>query len=160
MIIADVGAGTGYFARRMARRTGPKGKVFAVDIQPRMLELLQKYAEREGLSNVETIAGKENDPLLPEGKIDLILMVDVYHEFAQPQTMLRKMKAALSPGGRMALLEYRKEDPEVPIRLVHKMSIDEVKTEIEAEGFRLDKVIHTLPRQHILIFVAAPGRLR
>jgi SAM-dependent methyltransferase len=160
MIIADVGAGTGYFARRMARRTGPKGKVFAVDIQPRMLELLKKYAEREGLSNVETIVGKENDPLLPEGKIDLILMVDVYHEFAQPQTMLRKMKAALSPGGRMALLEYRKEDPEVPIRLVHKMSIDEVKTEIEAEGFRLDKVIHTLPRQHILIFVAAPGRLR
>ncbi len=158
MIIADVGAGTGYFARRMAVRTGPKGKVYAVDIQPQMLELLKKYAARQGLTNLETIAGKEDDPLLPEGKIDLILMVDVYHEFANPQVMLRKMRAALGPQGRMVLLEYRKEDPEVPIRLVHKMSVDEVKTEIEAEGFRLDKVIATLPRQHILIFTVSPLR--
>lgn len=155
MVIADIGAGTGYFSRRMAKRAAPGGKVYAVDIQPRMLEALRRNAEREQITNIETVLGKEDDPLLPAGAIDLVLMVDVYHELAHPQAMLRKLRAALKPDGRMVLLEYRKEDPDVPIKLDHKMTVREAKAEVEAEGFRLDKVISTLPRQHILIFV--PG---
>ncbi|MBI3209026.1 MAG: methyltransferase domain-containing protein [Candidatus Solibacter usitatus] len=153
MIIADVGSGTGYFSRRMAKRTGAAGKVYAVDIQPRMIQSLQEYSKREGITNIEGIVSTANDPKLPAASIDMILMVDVYHEFSKPQEMLRKMRAALKPGGRMILLEYRKEDPKVPIRLEHKMTVGEAKAEIEAEGFRLDKVISSLPRQHILIFV-------
>ncbi|MBI4906104.1 MAG: class I SAM-dependent methyltransferase [Acidobacteria bacterium] len=158
--IADVGAGTGYFARRMAKRTGPNGKVYAVDIQPEMIRRLNENAKREGLGNIIGVVGKENDPMLPNAAIDMILMVDVYHEFDQPQQMLRKMRAALKPTGRMVLLEYRKEDPNVPIRLEHKMTVEEAKAEIEAEGFRLDKVISTLPRQHILIFVPGPKKVQ
>lgn len=160
MVIADVGSGTGYFTRRMAKRTGPSGKVYAVDIQPRMIEALEQNAKKEGLTNIQGIVSKEDDPLLPPSQVDLILMVDVYHEFANPQVMLRKMRAALKPTGRMVLLEYRKEDPNVPIRLEHKMTVEEVKAEIEPEGFRLDKVVRSLPRQHILIFVPAPKRLQ
>lgn len=160
MVIADVGCGTGYFTRRMAKRTGPGGKVFAADIQPRMLESLKRFAAAEKLTNIETILSTENDPLLPTGQLDLILMVDVYHEFAHPQTMLRHLRAALKPGGRMVLLEYRKEDPEVPIRLEHKMTVEEAKAEVEAEGFKLQKVISSLPRQHILIFVPGPKRVQ
>ncbi|MBI3683363.1 MAG: class I SAM-dependent methyltransferase [Acidobacteria bacterium] len=160
MVIADVGAGTGYFSRRMALRAGSGGKIYAVDIQPRMLELLKASAAKEKLTNIETVLGKEDDPCLPEGRIDLILMVDVYHEFARPQVMLRKMRAALKPSGRMALLEYRKEDPDVPIRFEHKMTIEEARAEIEAEGFQLARVISTLPRQHILIFTPGPKKLQ
>ncbi|MDX1983008.1 MAG: class I SAM-dependent methyltransferase [Bryobacteraceae bacterium] len=160
MVIGDVGCGTGYFARRMAKRTGPGGKVYAADIQPRMLESLKRLAAAEKLTNIETVLSRENDPLLPAGQLDLILMVDVYHEFAHPQTMLRHLRAALKPGGRMVLLEYRKEDPEVPIRLEHKMTVEEAKAEVEAEGFRLQKVISSLPRQHILIFVPGPKRVQ
>lgn len=152
MVIADVGAGSGYFSRRMAKRAGPTGKVLAVDIQPRMIELLKKNAAAEKITNIETILGKEDDPMLPAATVDLILMVDVYHEFSRPQVMLRKMRTALKPTGRMVLLEYRKEDPNVPIRLEHKMTVDEARAEIEAEGFRLAKVVSNLPRQHILIF--------
>jgi ubiquinone/menaquinone biosynthesis C-methylase UbiE len=160
MVIADVGAGTGYFTRRMAKLTGPTGKVYAVDVQPRMIEALKRNAAKEGLTNVETILSKEDDPLLPAAAIDLILMVDVYHEFANPQDMLRKMRASLKPNGRMVLLEFRKEDPNVPIRLEHKMTVEEAKVEIEAEGFRLDKVLNTLPRQHILIFTLGPKKVQ
>ena len=111
-------------------------------------------------SPIRLSTSKEDDPLLPEGKLDLILMVDVYHEFSKPQIMLRKMRAALKPSGRMVLLEYRKEDPNVPIRLEHKMTVEEAKLEIEAEGFRLDKVLSPLPRQHILIFVPSAKRVQ
>jgi predicted methyltransferase len=160
MIIADVGAGTGYFSRRMARLTGPTGKVLAVDIQRQMLEDLKQKAASEKLSNIETILSKEDDPMLPVNSVDLILMVDVYHEFAKPQPMLRKMRAALKPGGRMVLLEYRKEDPNVPIRFEHKMTVEEAKAEIEAEGFRFENVIGGLPRQHILIFTPSEKRVQ
>ena len=160
MVIADVGCGTGYFTRRMAKRTGAGGKVYGVDIQPRMIESLKKNLASEGITNVEGIVSKEDDPMLPAGAIDLILMVDVYHEFGNPQVMLRKMREALKPTGRMVLLEYRKEDPKVPIRFEHKMTVEEAKAEIEAEGFRLDKVISTLPRQHILVFVPAKRRVQ
>ncbi|MFN7934846.1 MAG: class I SAM-dependent methyltransferase [Bryobacteraceae bacterium] len=160
MVIADVGCGTGYFTRRMAKRTGSGGKVYGVDIQPKMIESLKKNLEKEGITNVEGIVSKADDPMLPAGTIDLILMVDVYHEFGNPQVMLRKMREALKPTGRMVLLEYRKEDPKVPIRFEHKMTVEEAKAEIEAEGFRLDKVMSTLPRQHILVFVPGKRRLQ
>jgi ubiquinone/menaquinone biosynthesis C-methylase UbiE len=152
MTAADVGAGTGYFTVRMAKVVGPEGRVYAIDIQQQMLDLLKKRLRAEKLENVELVRGTETDPMLPRAKLDLILMVDVYHEFSQPQAMLRKMKEALAPGGRLVLLEYRKEDPNVPIRFEHKMSVDEVRAEIEAEGFKLDRLLELLPRQHMFIF--------
>lgn len=152
MFVADVGAGTGYFARRIAKRVGPQGKVYATDIQPRMIELLKRNIARENLSNVEPVLSGEKDSGLPARQLDLILLVDVYHEFSRPQEMLRSMKEALKPSGRLVLLEYRKEDPDVPIRFEHKMAVPEAKAELEAEGLKLTKVIDTLPRQHILIF--------
>jgi ubiquinone/menaquinone biosynthesis C-methylase UbiE len=151
MVVADIGAGTGYFSLRLAKRVGPSGKVYANDIQPEMLRRLRQNAESAKLSNIETVLGTESDPKLPTGALDLILLVDVYHEFSQPQRMLRKLREELKPDGRLVLLEYRKEDPLIPIRPEHKMSVQEVKTEVEAEGFHLDKVLETLPRQHILI---------
>lgn len=150
--VADVGAGSGYMTVRMARRVGPSGKVYANDLQPEMLTLLRQRLARDQIANVETVLGTIDDPRLPSSAIDLILMVDVYHEFSQPQAMLRKMREALRPGGRLVLLEYRKEDPSIPIRFDHKMSVAEAKLEVEAEGFQLSKVDGALPRQHILIF--------
>lgn len=152
MTVADVGAGSGYFAARLSRRVGPSGKVHANDVQPEMLALLRQRMTREKLDNIIPVLGTESDPRLPAGALDLILMVDVYHEFSQPQQMLRKLRHALKPEGRLVLLEYRKEDPHVPIRYEHKMSVAEAKMEVEAEGFLLEKVSKELPRQHILIF--------
>jgi ubiquinone/menaquinone biosynthesis C-methylase UbiE len=156
MVVGDVGAGTGYMSLKMSKRVGPSGKVYAEDIQPEMLRMLRQNAANAHVSNVETVLGTETDPKLPPGQLDLILLVDVYHEFSQPQKMVRRMREALKPDGRLVLLEYRKEDPNVPIRPEHKMSVQEVKTEIEAEGFKMDQVIETLPRQHILILKKAP----
>jgi ubiquinone/menaquinone biosynthesis C-methylase UbiE len=153
--IADIGAGVGYFTSRLAERTGPEGKVYANDIQPEMLELLKKNISARGLSNIETVLGTADDPRLPAGKIDLVLLVDVYHEFSQPRKMLHKIRQSLKPDGRLILLEYRKEDPKVPIRPEHKMSVAEVKAEIEPEGYHFEKSLETLPRQHILIFTKA-----
>ena len=150
--VADVGAGAGYFTWRLAARVGPAGKVWATDIQPEMLELLRRNADSRGFHNVEAVLGAADNPRLPRAALDLALLVDVYHEFSEPQKMLRGIRAALKPGGRLVLLEYRKEDPAVPIRAEHRMSVAEVRAEIEPEGFRFDKVLETLPRQHILIF--------
>ena len=150
--VADVGAGTGYVSIRMARRVGPAGKVYANDIKPEMLEMLDRNAAKAGLHNVETVLGTETDPKLPRAKIDLIMLVDVYHEFSQPQKMLEAIRRALKPEGRLVLLEYRKEDPRLPVRPKHEMTVQEAKTEVEAEGFRLSQVLENLPRQHILIF--------
>jgi ubiquinone/menaquinone biosynthesis C-methylase UbiE len=136
---------------KMAKRVGPTGKVYAEDVQPEMLHRLRQNAAEAKLTNIQTVLGGEADPKLPANTLDLILLVDVYHEFSQPQRMLRKMREALKPDGRLVLLEYRKEDPSIPIRPEHKMSVQEVKLEVEAEGFHLDKVLETLPRQHILI---------
>jgi ubiquinone/menaquinone biosynthesis C-methylase UbiE len=152
MTVADVGAGTGYMSLRMAHRVGATGKVYANDLQPEMLQKLRANAEREKLSNIETVQGTETDPKLPPNAIDLVLLVDVYHEFSRPQAMLDRIRTSLKSDGRLVLLEYRKEDPKVPIRPEHKMSVAEVKTEVESEGFKLDQVIEKLPRQHIIIF--------
>jgi ubiquinone/menaquinone biosynthesis C-methylase UbiE len=151
-IVADVGAGSGYMSVRMAKRVGNEGRVYAEDIQPEMIALLNKRLTREKVTNVVPILGLINDPKLPEATLDLILLVDVYHEFSEPQLMLRGLRAALKPTGRLVLLEYRKEDPNVPIRLEHKMTVAEAKMELEAEGFTLTKADERLPRQHILIF--------
>jgi precorrin-6B methylase 2 len=151
MVVADVGAGTGYMSLRLAKRVGPSGKVYAEDVQPEMLRRLRQNAAEAKLNNIQTVLGGEADPKLPPNTLDLILLVDVYHEFSQPQKMLRKMRESLKADGRLVLLEYRKEDPSIPIRPEHKMSVQEVKLEVEAEGFHLDQVLETLPRQHILI---------
>jgi ubiquinone/menaquinone biosynthesis C-methylase UbiE len=155
MIVADVGAGTGYMSLRMAKRVGPAGRVYANDLQPEMLRRLRENAAKAGLANIETVQGEQADPKLPAGRMDLILLVDVYHEFSQPQKMIDKIREALKPDGRLVLLEYRKEDPNVPILPDHKMSVAEVKAELEPQGLVMSQVIETLPRQHILILTKA-----
>lgn len=152
MVVADVGAGSGVMTFKMAKLVGPSGKVYANDIQPQMLEIVQTRAQRDKVTNVQTVLGTVSDPKLPAGAIDLILLVDVYHEFSQPQAMLDRMREALKANGRLVLLEYRKEDPTVPILPDHKMSVSEVKAEVEPEGYQFDQVIEVLPRQHIIIF--------
>jgi ubiquinone/menaquinone biosynthesis C-methylase UbiE len=150
--VADIGAGSGYFTVRLARAVGDKGRVYATDLQPGMLELLQKNIARERLANVTPVLGTVADPRLPEASIDLVLMVDVYHELSQPQTMLRRIREALKPDGRLALIEYRAEDPDVPIRPEHKMTKAQVRLEVEHEGFRQVRVYDDLPRQHLIVF--------
>ena len=154
--VADIGAGSGYMTVRLAKRVGPAGTVYANDLQPQMLEMLRRRLEKEKITNVTLVQGTVDDPKLPPASVDLELMVDVYHELSQPQAMLRALRQALKPGGRLVLLEYRKEDPSIPIRLEHKMTVAEAKMELEAEGFTLSKVDESLPRQHILIFTMKP----
>src|SRR3954449_2084511 len=153
--VADIGAGSGYITVRLAARVGPGGRVFANDVQPQMLNMLARRLDNSKITNVTLIEGTLDDPKLPPAAADLALMVDVYHELSQPQAVLRHLRESLKPGGRLVLLEYRKEDPTVPIKPEHKMSVAEAKMEVEAEGFTLTKVDETLPRQHILIFAAA-----
>jgi ubiquinone/menaquinone biosynthesis C-methylase UbiE len=151
-VVADIGAGSGYYAVRMAALVGPKGRVYANDLQPGMLDIIRRRLERERIGNVEVVLGTTTDPRLPRASLDLALMVDVYHEFSEPQAMLRQIREALKPGGRLVLLEYRAEDPRVPIRPEHKMTIAQAKLEVEAEGFALTTVNNDLPWQHVLIF--------
>ncbi len=153
MVIADVGAGSGYHAFRLAPLVGEKGKILAVDIQQEMLDLMKKRAEKQGVKNVELVKGTETDPKLPKESVDLILLVDVYHEFSHPFEMTEKMVAALKPGGRIAFVEFRLEDDAVPIKLVHKMSERQVILEMaEFKEMEHDKTIGTLPWQHIVVF--------
>jgi len=154
--IADIGAGSGYYTMRLADAVGPQGRVYATDIQPEMLALIKKKIDARSPGNVELILGTETEARLPAAAIDLALMVDVYHELAQPQAFLRSLKTALRPDGRLVLIEFRKEDASVPIRAEHKMSVREARMELEAEGFRFDRVIDVLPWQHILIFRRPP----
>jgi ubiquinone/menaquinone biosynthesis C-methylase UbiE len=151
MVVADIGAGVGYMSLRMAKRVGPLGRVYANDLQPEMLAKLRDNAAKGKINNVVTVLGDVADPKLPPNTMDLVLLVDVYHEFSQPQQMLRKIRETLKPDGRLVLLEYRAEDPNVPINPEHKMTVAQVKAELEAEGFVLQPVIEILPRQHILI---------
>ena len=151
-VVADIGAGSGYMTVRMAKIVGPQGKVYANDIQQGMLDLLRKNVEKAKLMNVTPVLGTVADPRLPADTLDLVLMVDVYHEFSQPQVMLQKLREALKADGRLVLLEYRAEDPNVPILPEHKMTRDQVKLEVEHEGFKLATVNEDLPRQHLFIF--------
>jgi ubiquinone/menaquinone biosynthesis C-methylase UbiE len=151
-VVADVGAGSGYYSVRLARAVGENGRVYATDIQPEMLTLLKNKITAERLSNVEPVLGTETDPKLPAASVDLILMVDVYHELSRPQEMLRALKRALRPDARLVLIEFRKESAWVPIREEHKMSVREARLELEAEGYRFERNIDVLPWQHILVF--------
>ena len=152
MAVADVGAGSGYFTRRIARRIGASGIVYAVDIQPEMLKILKANMERRGLTNYRLVQGTEKDPKLAEGSVDLAILVDVYHEFAFPHEMMTAIRKALKPGGRVVLVEYRGEDEWVPIKPLHKMTQSQVKKEAAAQGFKWIEALDVLPRQHILIF--------
>jgi SAM-dependent methyltransferase len=152
MIVADVGAGSGYMTTRLAQRVGPSGKVYANDVQPALLEILRDKAQRDGLTNIEVVLGTEEDARLPDHAIDLVLLVDVYHEFSQPQKMLQSIRRSLKPGGELVLMEYRKEDPSIPISDEHRLGVTEALTEVQAEGFTFDRLIPGLPRQHIIVF--------
>jgi ubiquinone/menaquinone biosynthesis C-methylase UbiE len=152
MTVADVGAGSGYYTELLAKAVGPNGKVIATDIQPGMIEILRRRFSAGAFPQVEVLLSREDDARLPAGSLDLILLVDVYHEFSKPQQMLRKLRASLKTGGQIVFLEFRKEDASVPIRQEHKMSIAEVRAEVEPEGFRFVKVLNNLPWQHMIFF--------
>jgi ubiquinone/menaquinone biosynthesis C-methylase UbiE len=159
MTVAEIGTGTGYFARRLARAVGPSGKVYAVDIQPEMLEILREKAGEEGIGNIVPVLGTETDPKLPAGTIDRILLVDVYHEFQKPEPMLAALRASLAPGGTVTLVEYRAEGHTAShIKADHRMSVDQVLAEWQPAGFRLLDRIETLPSQHLFLFAAREGR--
>ncbi len=152
MVVADIGAGSGYHTFRLSPRVGPTGKVYAVDIQPEMLALLGRRVKARKVMNVELVRGTETDPKLPANSVDLILMVDVYHEFSDPYEMTEAMVKALKPGGRLVFVEFRLEDPQVPIKLVHKMSEKQVRKEMEPHPLKWVETIGVLPWQHIIIF--------
>ncbi len=152
MMVGDVGAGTGFYSLRLARAVAPNGTVFAEDIQPGMLARLKTNASKNRIKNIVEILGTESDPKLPQGKLDRVLLVDVYHEFSEPQRMLDRIRESLSPDGELVLLEFRKEDDSVPILPAHKMSLAEVKAEVTPEGFAFEKSVETLPWQHMIFF--------
>ena len=150
-VVADIGAGTGYFSFRIAPKV-PQGRVLAVDIQQEMLDLLRDAAAKRGVKNVEPVLGKVDDPNLPAGQVDVALMVDAYHEFDHPREMMEGIVKGLKPGGRVVLVEYRGEDPEVPIKPLHKMTEAQAKKEMAAVGLRHLKTHPDLPRQHVMVF--------
>ncbi len=157
MTVAEIGAGTGFFSRRLAKAVGPSGKVYAEDIQPEMLDLLKQNSAKEEIGNVIPILGTETDPKLP-GKVDRILLVDVYHEFQKPEPMLAAMRDSLAPGGTVILVEYRLEGETAShINIKHRMSVDQVLAEWTGAGFLLLNQIETLPSQHLFIFSAKRG---
>ena len=157
-VVADIGAGSGYYTMLLSAEVGLRGRVYATDIQPEMLALIRKKVEQTGVSNVVLVEGTATESGLPDSAIDLALMVDVYHELAQPQAFLRSLERALKPDGRLVLIEFRKESGWVPIREEHKMTVREARLELEAEGFRFDRVIDVLPWQHILLFTPGGDR--
>jgi len=151
--VADIGAGTGYFSVRLAQRVGSQGRVLATDIQPEMLARLSENMKKTDLRNIEPILCTSTDAKLPPGQLDLALMVDVYHELAYPAETMAQVHRALKPDGRLVLIEYRGEDPTVPIKPDHKMALRQIRAEIEPMGFRLQQVFDFLPQQHIVVFV-------
>ena len=150
-VVADIGAGTGYFSFPMARRV-PQGRVLAVDIQQEMLDILTARAAELGIDNVEPVLGSATDPRLPAGGVDLVLIVDAYHEFSHPREMGAAIAKALRPGGRLVLIEYRGEDPRVPIKPLHKMTEAQAKAEMVAVGLEWVRTGDFLPQQHFLVF--------
>ncbi|MBK5260559.1 MAG: class I SAM-dependent methyltransferase [Thermoanaerobaculia bacterium] len=152
-VVADVGAGSGYFTRRLSSAVGATGRVYANDIQQEMLDILRKNIESEKLTNVVPILGSASDPRLPKGGIDWVLLVDVYHEFQQPEAMLARIKESLKPGGRVALVEYREDAGR--IRAEHRMTREQVVSEWTPAGFELLEVVETLPSQRLYIFEAS-----
>jgi ubiquinone/menaquinone biosynthesis C-methylase UbiE len=151
-VVADLGAGSGYFTFRIAPKVGKTGRVLAVEIQDEMLETIRRRAAALKIANVEEVKGSETDPKLPASGVDIVLMVDVYHELACPFEVMTRIREALKPGGRVVFVEYRKEDPQVPIKEVHKMSVGQLQKEMAIVGLAHLRTIETLPWQHIVIF--------
>jgi ubiquinone/menaquinone biosynthesis C-methylase UbiE len=152
MVVADIGAGSGYYSFRLAKEVGAKGKVLAVDIQKEMLDIIRKRMKKNKIENIEPVLGAETDPKLPTGEIDLILLVDVYHEFAWPYEMTEALTKSLKPGGRMVFVEFRLEDEKVPILLAHKMTEKQVRAEMAPHPLKHVKTLESLPWQHVIIF--------
>ena len=152
MAVCDLGCGNGYWTLPMARDVGEGGKVYAVDIQREMLQKLRQRSSKYKLNNIEPVLGKVDDPNLPANQMDLVLMVDVYHEFSHPESMLWGIRRSLKPKGVVALLEYREEDPNVPIKPLHKMSKRQIMKEYTANGFKLVREFNELPWQHLMFF--------
>jgi SAM-dependent methyltransferase len=150
--VVDMGAGSGYYTFRLSKIVGDKGKVFAVDIQPEMLAIIKKRMEKDEVKNIELVRGTESDPKLPDNSVDLILLVDVYHEFSHPYEMTQAMVKSLKPGGRLVFVEFRLEDDNVPIKLVHKMSEKQVMKEMAEHPVRHVHTLGHLPWQHVIIF--------
>ena len=155
MNVADVGAGTGYYARRMAPLVGPMGTVFAVDVQPEMIRMLDDLAKKAGLANIKPVLGAVDNVRLPEASIDLAIMVDVYHELEYPFEVMESLVRALRPGGRVVFVEYRAEDARVPIKPVHKMSEAQVRKEAGQHALVHERTAGTLPWQHMVVFKKA-----
>jgi SAM-dependent methyltransferase len=153
--VCDMGCGNGFYTLALARLVGPTGLVYAVDIQPEMLRLLRARLTEERVKNVRPLLGTASDPRLPSESCDLVLCVDVYHEFSHPAEMLARMHDSLRDGGRLVLAEFRGEDPAVPIKPLHKMTKAQVRAELEPAGFRLVREFDRLPWQHMLFF--SPG---
>ena len=154
---ADLGAGTGYFSLPMAERVGPQGRVLAVDIQPEMLQIINERLARDGIANIDTILATESDPRLPPGSVDMLLMVDAYHEFSYPREVMEGVVRGLKPGGRVVLIEYRGEDPMVPIKRLHKMTQAQAITEMQAVGLEWVETLDILPQQHFMVFRKPAG---
>lgn len=152
MVVADIGAGTGYLSRRMAPAVMPAGKVWAVDVQPEMISLLQAGVKRSGLTQIEARQSAVDDVKLPAFSVDLAVMVDVYHELAYPYEVLASLLKALKPGGRVVFVEYKAEDPSVPIKQLHKMSEAQIKREAAVFALDWERTVKTLPWQHVVVF--------
>lgn len=150
-VVADIGAGSGYFTFRIAALV-PAGRVYAVDIQPEMLDIIRKRMQRRSVENVLPVLGKADDPMLPEGAVDAVLLVDAYHEFAYPFEMMHGIVKSLRPGGRVFLIEYRGEDPLIPISPLHKMTRQQAITEMQAVGLHPVETRQSLPTQHFMVF--------
>jgi len=152
MTICDMGCGNGFYTLQLAEMAGSEGRILAVDVQPEMLGLLRGRMEELGIDNVTPILGSIHNPRLPDGAVDLILLVDVYHEFSHPELMLQAMRRSLSEEGLIVLVEYREEDPDVPIKPLHKMSKTQIMKELTANGFEFSKEFNGLPWQHMMFF--------
>lgn len=152
MVVADIGAGTGYLSRRMAPAVMPGGTVLAVDVQPEMVRMLQALVQRSGLAQIRPLLAAEDDVKLPAASVDLAILVDVYHELAYPFEAMDSLVRALKPGGRLVLVEYRAEDPGVPIKPLHKMSEAQIKREIAVHGLEWERTSDRLPWQHLVVF--------
>jgi len=150
--VADIGAGTGYISRKLSKRVGEKGTIYAVEIQQEMLDILTNKAVRAGVTNIKPVLGTITDTKLPPSSVDTILLVDVYHEFDHPFEMTRAMCDALKPGGRIVFVEFRGEDPKVPIKALHKMTEAQLRKEMAIHPLKWSETIKVLPRQHIVIF--------
>jgi precorrin-6B methylase 2 len=152
MTVADIGAGTGYYTWQLAKQVGPGGRVYAVDVQPEMIRMLDSQMAKRGVRNVVSVLGSETSVKLPPASVDLAIMVDVYHELAYPAEVLDSIVDALKPGGRVVFIEYRAEDPAVAIKPLHKMSERQVRREATAHGLTWERSIESLPIQHAIVF--------